>query len=62
MSMVEFDGLPLATKQGVVMTPRACSVALVEVAVAYLANRRCRVADVGTGSGAIVIHFRATAA
>ena len=37
------------------MTPRATSVALVEVAVAHIGNRRSRVVDVGTGSGAIAI-------
>jgi release factor glutamine methyltransferase len=55
MSVVEFDGLMLSTRRGVVMTPRATSVALVDVAVAHLGDRRCRVVDVGTGSGAIAI-------
>lgn len=55
MSVVKWDGLTLATKPGVVMSPRATSVALVEFAVAHIDNGACRVVDVGTGSGAIAI-------
>ena len=55
MNVVEFDRLTLATQPGIVMTPRATSVALVEFAVAHIGDRNCRVVDVGTGSGAIAI-------
>jgi release factor glutamine methyltransferase len=55
MSVVEFAGLELATRPGIVMTPRATSIALIDLAVAHIGNRPCRVVDVGTGSGAIAI-------
>ena len=55
MSAVEFDGLTLATQPGVVMTPRTTSIALVAFAVAHIDDGARRVADVGTGSGAIAI-------
>jgi release factor glutamine methyltransferase len=52
---VTFNGLALATAPGRVMTPRAASEQLVAAACALLAGRRPRVADVGTGSGAIAV-------
>jgi release factor glutamine methyltransferase len=55
MSVVEFAGVELATRPGFVMTPRTTSLALVDLAIAYIGQRPCRVADVGTGSGAIAI-------
>ena len=50
-----FNGLALVTAPGRVMTPRAASEQLVATACARLAGRSARVADVGTGSGAIAI-------
>lgn len=55
MEVVTFDGLKLAAAPGLVMTPRPASEALVAAAVRYVGARRCRVADVGTGSGALAI-------
>jgi release factor glutamine methyltransferase len=55
MGTVMFNGLPLATAPGRVMTPRAPSEQLVATACARLAERPARVADIGTGSGAIAI-------
>jgi release factor glutamine methyltransferase len=55
MEHVLFSGVPLRTLPGLVMTPRPATEALVERAVAVIGNRPARVADVGTGSGAIAI-------
>jgi release factor glutamine methyltransferase len=55
MGTVTFNGLALATSPGRVMTPRAASEQLVATACARLAGRPARVADVGTGSGAIAV-------
>jgi release factor glutamine methyltransferase len=55
MGTVLFNGLALATAPGQVMTPRAASEQLVAAACARLAGRPARVADVGTGSGAIAV-------
>ena len=55
MGTVFFNGLALATAPGQVMTPRAASEQLVAAACARLAGRPARVADVGTGSGAIAV-------
>jgi release factor glutamine methyltransferase len=55
MGTVTFNGLALATAPGRVMTPRAASEQLVAAACARLAGRPARVADVGTGSGAIAV-------
>ena len=55
MGTVTFNGLALATAPGRVMTPRAASEQLVAAACARLAGRPSRVADVGTGSGAIAV-------
>jgi HemK-like putative methylase len=53
MGTVMFNGLALVTAPGRVMTPRAPSEQLVATACARLAERPARVADIGTGSGAI---------
>jgi release factor glutamine methyltransferase len=50
-----FNGLSLLSAPGRVMTPRPASERLVAAAVARLGGRRARVADVGTGSGAIAV-------
>ena len=55
MGTVTFNGMALATAPGRVMTPRAASEQLVAAACARLAGRPSRVADVGTGSGAIAV-------
>lgn len=55
MSEVTFDGLVLLGAPGKVMTPRPASEQLVAAAAARLSGRRARVADVGTGSGAIAV-------
>ena len=50
-----FSGLALLTAPGWVMAPRPASERLVAAAVARIGGRRARVADVGTGSGAIAV-------
>jgi release factor glutamine methyltransferase len=50
-----FNGLSLLSAPGRVMTPRPASERLVAAAVARLSGRRARVADVGTGTGAIAV-------
>jgi release factor glutamine methyltransferase len=52
---VIFNGLALVTAPGRVMMPRVASEQLVAAACARLSGRSARVADVGTGSGAIAI-------
>ncbi|HZR93768.1 MAG TPA: methyltransferase [Gaiellaceae bacterium] len=54
-SEVVFDGVTLLTAPGVVMTPRPTTEALVDWAVEWIGSRSVRVADVGTGSGAVAI-------
>ena len=53
--MSVFYGFELETAPGLVMAPRPATEALVDAAVALVAGRPARVADVGTGSGAIAI-------
>ncbi len=59
--LVEFDGLSLESLPGVVMTPRATSVALVDRVVAHVGSSAAVVADVGTGSGALALAIAARA-
>src|SRR3954468_24006862 len=55
MEPVRFSGVELRTLPGLVMTPRPATEALVKRALAAVGDRPARVADVGTGSGAIAI-------
>jgi release factor glutamine methyltransferase len=55
MGTVIFNGLALATAPGRVMTPRPASEQLVAAACARLGEGPARVADIGTGSGAVAI-------
>lgn len=50
-----FAGLDLLTAPGRVMTPRSTTERLVERAVALVGTAPARVADVGSGSGAIAV-------
>jgi release factor glutamine methyltransferase len=52
---VAFNGLRLLSAPGRVMTPRPTSERLVAAAATRVGARRARIADVGTGSGAIAI-------
>jgi release factor glutamine methyltransferase len=52
---VSFNGLRLLSAPGRVMTPRPASEQLVAAAAARVGGRRTRIADVGTGTGAIAI-------
>jgi release factor glutamine methyltransferase len=53
--VTSFGGIRLLTAPGEVMTPRPATLALVDVAAKWLGDRSARVADVGTGSGAIAV-------
>ncbi|MGH3023106.1 MAG: methyltransferase [Gaiellaceae bacterium] len=55
MGRVTFNGISLLSAPGKVMTPRSTSEQLVAEALLRLSGRRARVADVGTGGGAIAI-------
>jgi release factor glutamine methyltransferase len=55
MEPITFFGLPLSAWPGRVMTPRRTSEQLVAEALRLLGDRPARVADVGTGSGALAI-------
>ena len=55
MDTVSFHGLELATARGRVMTPRPTSESLVDAAVGFAGDRPVRIADVGTGSGAVAM-------
>jgi release factor glutamine methyltransferase len=50
-----FSGVRLLSAPGEVMVPRPATEALVDAAVKLLGDRPARVADVGTGSGAIAV-------
>jgi release factor glutamine methyltransferase len=51
----QFHGLSVLTDPGRVMTPRASTEALVDRALELVDGRPARIADVGTGSGAIAV-------
>ena len=55
MSEITFDGVTLLGLPGRVMTPRATSEPLVAEARARVGGRPARIADVGTGSGALAV-------
>jgi release factor glutamine methyltransferase len=55
MAHASFYGLPLLTAPGRVMTPRPATEQLVAAAAERVADRPARIADVGTGSGAIAV-------
>lgn len=55
MDRTTFFGLPFSTAPGRVMTPRAASERLVELAAERIGSADARVADIGTGSGAIAV-------
>lgn len=55
MANTHFFGLPLLTARGEVMTPRPATERLVTAAAVRIGARTARVADVGTGSGAIAV-------
>jgi release factor glutamine methyltransferase len=52
---MDFHGVRLLTAPGRVMTPRPATEALVDRALELVGDRPARVADVGTGSGAIAV-------
>jgi SAM-dependent methyltransferase len=56
---VNFHGLELLTVSGKVMTPRPVTEHLVDTAIALVGDRPARIADVGTGSGAIALAIAA---
>jgi release factor glutamine methyltransferase len=59
MGLVTFSGLQLETAPGEVMTPRSTSERVVAEALAQLGDGRARVADVGTGTGALAVAIAA---
>src|SRR3954468_22062392 len=52
---VDFHHASITTRPGAVMTPRAATEQLVDRAAELIGDRPARVADVGTGSGAIAV-------
>lgn len=59
MGVVTFHGLDVIAAAGQVMTPRPASERLVDAALAIVGDRPARIADVGTGSGAIAVALAA---
>lgn len=55
MSEIDFHGLSFSTEPGRVFTPRPASEPLVDAALSRIGGRPARVADIGTGSGAIAV-------
>jgi release factor glutamine methyltransferase len=56
-----FHGLEFLTAPGRVFTPRATTEALVDAALAHIDGKPLRIADVGTGSGAIGVSIAVAA-
>ena len=56
-----FHGLEFLTAPGRVFTPRPATEALVDAALARIADEPLRVADVGTGTGAIAVSIAVAA-
>ena len=56
MTYTTFCELPLLTAPGSVMTPRPATERLVQAAAERIGDKPARVADVGTGSGAIAVN------
>jgi RNA polymerase sigma-70 factor, ECF subfamily len=54
-AQVRFSGASILTVPGTAMTPRPAAEALVDAALHRIGDRKVRVADVGTGSGAIAV-------
>jgi release factor glutamine methyltransferase len=59
VGVVTFHGLDLIAADGQVMTPRPAGERLADAAVAVTDNGPARIADVGTGSGAIAVALAA---
>jgi release factor glutamine methyltransferase len=59
VGVVTFHGLDLIAAAGQVMTPRPASERLVDAAVVITGDRPARIADVGTGSGAMAVALAA---
>jgi release factor glutamine methyltransferase len=59
VGLVTFHGLDLIAADGQVMTPRPASERVVDAAVAIVGDRPARIADVGTGSGALAVALAA---
>jgi release factor glutamine methyltransferase len=57
VSEITFCEVPLLTAPGRVMTPRPATEQLVAAAAARIGGRPARVADIGTGSGAIAVNL-----
>lgn len=55
MTATRFHGLALLTDPRQVMTPRPATEALVDEALRWVGGRPARIADVGTGSGAVAV-------
>jgi len=55
MAQVDFHDVSISTRPGAVMSPRAATEQLVDRAAQLISDRDVRVADVGTGSGAIAV-------
>jgi release factor glutamine methyltransferase len=62
VGLIPFCGLSFITRPGVVMTPRPASERLVRAAAGLVGERPARVADVGTGSGALAVAIAERAA
>jgi release factor glutamine methyltransferase len=61
VGLVPFCGLSFGTQPGTVMTPRPASQRLVRAALGLVGGRPARIADVGTGSGALAVAIAARA-